>query len=99
MISLDQVTPASFSAHVGSAFQVRVSGSETVDAELISVTPFATAAKGPRSEPFSLLFCVRSAKLPQQVYHLAHAVMGELEVFLVPVGLDERGLRMEAVFN
>jgi hypothetical protein len=36
--------------------------------------------------------------LPQGLYHLDHPVMGELELFLVPIGADRDGVTYEAVF-
>jgi hypothetical protein len=50
--------------------------------------------------PFSLLFRGPAAPLlPQQVHELAGDGLGELALFLVPVGADERGAAYEAVFT
>jgi uncharacterized protein DUF6916 len=49
---------------------------------------------------FTLLF--RGALpgwLPQRIYRLRHAALGELDIFLVPIGPDPQGFRYEAVFN
>ena len=51
-------------------------------------------------EPFSLVF--RSASpvvLPQRIYRLTNAALGALDIFLVPVGRDNRGAVYQAVFN
>jgi hypothetical protein len=37
--------------------------------------------------------------LGQGVYPLDHEAMGAFELFLVPVGKNERGYQYEAVFN
>ena len=37
--------------------------------------------------------------LPQRTYRMEHAEIGTFEIFLVPIGPDEKGLRYEAVFN
>jgi hypothetical protein len=37
--------------------------------------------------------------LPQRIYRLRHPVMGELDLFLVPIGPDGEGMRYEAVFT
>lgn len=53
-----------------------------------------------RAEPFSLVFRgPRQPILPQAIYPLDHPVLGRLEIFLVPIGYDDRGLRYEAVFT
>jgi hypothetical protein len=37
--------------------------------------------------------------LPQSIYRVEHAVLGELDVFLVPVGLRDSRVEYQAVFN
>jgi hypothetical protein len=37
--------------------------------------------------------------LLQRMHRLKHDKMGELEIFLVPVGKNERGYLYQAVFN
>jgi hypothetical protein len=50
--------------------------------------------------PFSLIFLGADARvLPQRLYQLTHEAMGELAIFLVPVGQDARGISYQAVFN
>ncbi|NQT89285.1 hypothetical protein HQ560_21130 [bacterium] len=60
----------------------------------------APPADGSMRQAFSLVFtgppgCV----LPQQTYQLIHQEMGELDIFLVPIGSDEEGTQYEAIFN
>ncbi|MFO0819047.1 MAG: hypothetical protein U1A77_13960 [Pirellulales bacterium] len=51
-------------------------------------------------EPFSLIFRDHSANaLPQSTYRLDHDQLGTMEIFLVPIGLDEQGMRYQAVFT
>jgi len=55
---------------------------------------------GMRREPFSLLFKSASQLiLPQRLYHLRHATMGALELFLVPIARDPSGTVYQAMFN
>lgn len=55
---------------------------------------------GPRPEPFSLVFAGPSAPLlAQGTYTLAIPTLGDIEVFLVPIGPGADGMRYEAVFN
>ena len=37
--------------------------------------------------------------LPQRTYRLRQTVMGEFDLFLVPLGPDSQGFRYEAIFN
>jgi hypothetical protein len=51
-------------------------------------------------EAYSLVF--RGAPdllLDQRIYPLRNQTLGEMELFLVPIGPDEKGMRFEAVFN
>ncbi len=51
--------------------------------------------------PFSLIFRSPGERrhAPQQIYTVRHPELGEIEIFLVPIGPDERGMRYEAVFT
>jgi hypothetical protein len=81
---------------------------EPLEAELIDVTELGaggTSASDGRSKedaqrrPFSIVF--RGAPnlvLPQRIYPVEHAVLGTLQLFLVPLGPDRAGMRYEAVF-
>lgn len=35
----------------------------------------------------------------QRIYHLSNETMGEMDLFIVPVGPDQQGMRYEAVFS
>ena len=90
---------------MGRKFNLRLGPSAVVEAELDSVTKLTPDAP-PRSsgalerEPFSLIFCLPlKSPLPQRIYTLEHPALGWLEIFLVPVALDARGLSLQAVFN
>ena len=53
-----------------------------------------------RQEAFSLIFRGPAQPfLPQGTYHLQNEVLGELDLFLVPIGRREDGYEYEAVFN
>jgi hypothetical protein len=54
----------------------------------------AATCAGNVGEPFDL----RVPPLPQHIYALEHTSLGKLELFLVPIGPDERGMRYQAVF-
>lgn len=69
--------------------------------ELVETTVLDEHARpGTRRIPFSLLFRgTPDLRLPQRIYRMHHAVLGELEIFLVPVQPGDEGSLYEAVFN
>lgn len=85
----------------GSSFEVDAGNGETEAVTLVSVTAAGNPAHEGARQPFSLLF--RSARrdryVPQGCRTLRHGQLGEVGIFLVPLGPDETGMRYEAVFN
>lgn len=92
-----QATLAVYGAAIGTAFQVWQDQSSSVVLRLSDVDERGST---PRQERFSLLFHgPLQPFLPQQTYHMEHETLGELALFLVPVGQDETGFTYEAVIN
>ncbi len=98
---LQDLTPASFEAHLGTPFHIHYGGEAPLDVVLLDVKRHEPHP-GPRSEPFSTYFqgALRPL-LPQSIYQVEHEALGTLELFLVPVGPDpqRQGMLYEAVFN
>ena len=97
----EKLTEEVFTRQLNSKFRVHADTPRPVELELVEV-------KGWRSIPmeqggmerFSLFFAgPADIMLPQQSYSLEHEQLGTLDIFLVPVARDEKGLRYEAVFN
>jgi hypothetical protein len=102
MTPLDQLTSADFAVQLHTVFRARWTGIEPVDLELNRVTDLNQAAATPEGRrPFSLEFLgpVSSQYLPQHIYHLEHARLGEIEIFLVPLGPEQGRMRYEAIFT
>jgi len=97
---LDKLTSADFSAHLNQKFHIRYQPETTLEVELIEVTKLG-AEDMPGRRPFSLTFrsSQRNSYLPQHVYTLEHNQLEKMELFLVPLGPDEVGMRYEAVFT
>jgi hypothetical protein len=103
-VMLDQLTLADFAPHLGGTFIVKTESGEMVPLELIEAT--ALGAGGPRPAhlsqraPFSVVFLApKQSGLVQRIYRMEHATMEEFDIFLVPIGLTEQGLKCEAIFN
>lgn len=90
-----------FRPHLHSTFLIDLTDGRSLPLELIQVKNLTGGDPNPTRVPFSLLFCTfgEFSYLPQRIYQLAHEHLGTLEIFLVPVGPDENGMRYEAIFN
>ncbi|HWQ11952.1 MAG TPA: hypothetical protein VNL77_04085 [Roseiflexaceae bacterium] len=108
---LDKLTSADFAPYLNQAFRL-YPGPYTPDGspagaplplELVSVTDLGDpppAGAPLRRRPFSLLFRASSTgHLPQRIYVLEHERLGRLDIFLVPIGPDQLGMRYEAIFT
>ena len=98
---LENFTVGTFSEHLGGTFRVYPDDSNQLDVELISATDLSEKpGETSRGRPFSVVFRGGGeASLPQRTYRMEHARIGVFEIFLVPIGPDEKGPRYEAVFN
>ena len=101
-----ELVSGTFSPHVGDAFEVEPAAGEPFEVVLSSCeeTPYGSPEQWKDAIeriPFSLLFHALGAERsgPQGIYTVRHADLGELELFLVPLGPDERGMRYEAVVS
>lgn len=88
----------------GQSFRLRPGGyaEETVELVLVESLGFGTPeAGGAGRESFRLLFrAPRGWRHPQQVFQVTHAQAGDFGgIFIVPVGPDTQGVRLEAIFN
>lgn len=93
---MDQPTLAQYRSALKSKFSIR--GVEpALELELEEVQD------GGRSggyESFALRFRGPGGRfVPQQAVPLTHPELGDIDMFLVPIGVDADGYRYEAVFN
>ncbi len=60
----------------------------------------ATLSKPGIRPPFSLIFLAKDPRvLPQRLYRMEHGQLGDLTIFLVPIGKDAQGVKYQATFN
>jgi hypothetical protein len=91
---------ATFSPCVGESFAVEFEGAELPRFELTEAAALPVHKGAPRQDPFSLVFrAPGTCDVRQGTYVVQHERIGELPVFLVPIGKDEEGLYFQAVFN
>jgi hypothetical protein len=109
---LDKLTSTDFTPHLHATFQLSLGPSDqphdpaahgaTLALELVEVEELGAeqAVGSPRGRSFSLIFRDPSGTyLPQRIYSIEHPTLGRLDIFLVPIGPDQGGMRYQAVFN
>lgn len=91
-------TSADFAPLIGDTFVSTLADGSRLDLEL---TDCADLPANPRAtQGFSLVFRHGSADVyPQHIHALSHDGLGDLELFLVPIGQDEEGIYYEALFS
>ena len=91
----------SFSQHVNTKFMVNLDSANKVELELVEVAVRKSEPNEQKGmQRFSTFFYgPPTFILPQQTYGLMHPELGELQIFLVAIGQDQKGIRYEAVFN
>jgi len=99
---LEWLTYDDFADRIGERFDVATDDRE-LGLELVEVTRTdeagGTGPAGEQREQFSLVFRGPAGTvLAQGTVELTHDAMGELALFLVPLGPDAAGMRYEAAF-
>ena len=96
---LDQVTIETFQPHIGSSFWLHERG-QKVEMRLVRAAKvMESEAAHLKRNPFSLFF-QGPLRLPQHIYRLTHDALPEpMDIFLVPVGVQDNAFLYEAVFT
>ena len=91
------VTYEALSNNLNSKFTVCLEGDQGFDLEMIELSDHKLSEV---QERFSFVLRGPNDKyLGQGIRHLRHDVLGELDLFLVPIGRNEEGTSYEVVFN
>lgn len=99
---LDKLTHRDFERHLNTTFAVHYSDTDSFDALLIEVKTLGQKPEDSNQRwAYSLLFHIpeKESYLVQRIYRLSHPDMGDIDLFLVPLGPDETGMLYEAIFN
>jgi hypothetical protein len=82
---------------VNTVFQVQLDEATKVPVELFEVTEYIVS---PNQARFSTIFYgPHDQLLGQGTRHFQHDQMGEFDLFIVPIGRDQKSIHYEAVFN
>lgn len=99
---LETFTMETFQPRLGEVFYFVIDGDNRLPTKLTEVSPWGPGAAAGRDRiPFSLVFTTvpQNPLLPQMIYRVENENMEPMELFLAPIGPDERGMRYEAVFT
>jgi hypothetical protein len=98
MIDLAKVQCSDFTPCVNQDFEI-VTSAGTLVLQLFEARPLG-ARPGAAREPFALTFGgPAELRLPQGIYNMSNAQLGEMEIFLVQIAADQTSSTFEAVFN
>lgn len=99
MLDLGKIRREEFAACLGQDFEI-VFPDGTLPVKLIEAKQWGPDQPANARQPFTLTFRVdRNLRLPQGIYKIRHANLGEMEIFLVQVAADANSSTLEAVFN
>ncbi|MDH3389966.1 MAG: hypothetical protein OEN02_18930 [Gammaproteobacteria bacterium] len=98
---MSKITNEDFESCLNDTFTVKSEDENEQQLELIEIKPLGEHDPDAKiRQPFSLLFRgPREPMLQQQAYQLENSNLGEMLLFLVPIGPDEKGMLYESVFN
>lgn len=89
-----------FEPYLETTFQASTGDDLAFEAQLIEVSPMGETVGPNGRKAFSLVLRGPSNKAPEQgVYRIVHQELGTLDLFLVPIGPDDQGMKYEAVFT
>ena len=100
MLEIQDLTLDHFAPLLGQDFTIRLENGEAYTLQLDEAISLGSPAGPGLRQPFALRLCNprRNAFLPQRMYSLEHPDLGNLQLFLVPLGPDASGMRYEIIF-
>ena len=97
MLDLAKVQCADFAACVNQDFEIATTAGPVI---LQLFEARSRPAPDAGRDPFTLTFLGPAPlRLPQGIYRMSNAQMGEMEIFLVQIAADQTSSTFEAVFN
>ena len=97
----DLLQSADFRSQLDQIFSIRLDDATMIDLQLVSVTALGAATGTGTRAPFSLHFLgpVSAQYLQQHTYQMVNETLGELYIFIVPLGAEAGRMRYEAIFT
>jgi hypothetical protein len=95
---LEDIKSEEFTVLKGTSLEIEANGQRHT-VQVVEVRPYKPHSERPQP-PFSVvLLAGRALLLPQGIYRLHHPARGALDLLMMPLGPDARGMRYEIVFN
>lgn len=96
----DEMTEELFAQNLNTKFYIPLDD-RRVELELVAVAgDKSTLEKIEGVDRFSLYFLgPGDFYLPQRIYRMEHDTLGQLDIFIVPVGIQDKRYQYEAVFS
>jgi hypothetical protein len=92
----EKITREIFIPHLNSEFRLE-RALNAITLELIEVSELRSSR---HTGSFSIVFREQAdVPIHQAMYRFHHAVLGELDLFITPIGQDHHGLYYQSVFN
>jgi hypothetical protein len=99
MLDLATVRREQFAACIDQNFEM-VFSDGTLPVKLSEAKQWGPDQPAHIRQPFTLTFRIgRNLRLPQGIYKMRNAGLGEMEIFLVQIAADQNSSTFEAVFN
>jgi hypothetical protein len=99
MLDLATVRREQFAGFVNQDFEI-VFPDGTLSVTLVEAKQWGPDQSPNIRQPFTVTFRVaRNLRLPQGIYKMRNAELGEMEIFLVQIAADANSGTLEAVFN
>jgi hypothetical protein len=96
---LGTLTKEDWTKQLNENFYIQIGNTDEYTIKLIDVSGHGRSMEGCR-EAYSLLFSgPKMPILPQSIYRVNSSALGELDIFLVPIGPQADGMGYEAVFT
>src|SRR4051812_36588677 len=100
----EMVSAETFKPHLNETFQIVAGEGDVVETRLTMVTALPRRLASGEIEtgegirqPFNLIFVGPLDRvLPQATYQFVHPQLGDLDIFIVPIGPGAEGMRYEA---
>ena len=101
MTDTGSLTHEDFAACLEQDFEIILDGDTVLRSVLVDVQSRGNAdPQAKQRQAYSVILRgPMEPVLDQRIYRLRNQTLGALDLFLVPVGPDETGMRYEAVFN
>ena len=98
-----KLTYGVFEPLLNQSFLIHYGNSETLPVTMIEATRWGLTPETPEqaeNRPFSLVFqsTIRQ-HLPQGTFQISHEILGDQQIFIVPLAPNAVGIQYQAVFN